>query len=71
MIYEEYYTRVMSLVPEAIVSDEFFARNRTLIEAIIFDYYRLDEQQYEEFDPETAAENINLFFTNIKNFGLR
>lgn len=70
MNYEEYYTRVMSLVPETIISDDFFGRNRGFIESLIFDYYRIDEN-YDDFDPEEVADHLNLFFSNLKNFGLR
>lgn len=70
MIHEEYYTRVMSLIPETIISDEFFGRNQGFIEAIIFDYFRIDER-YDDFDPEQTADHLILFFSNLKNFGLR
>lgn len=70
MNYEEYYTRVMGAVPETVVSDDFFSRNKQFIEAIIFEYHRVDEQ-YDDFDPEAVSDNIIIFFSNLKHFGLR
>lgn len=70
MVYEEFYTACMSGIPENIISDEQFSKNKELIESVIYEYYRIDST-YEDYSPENAAENIMLFFSAISNFGYR
>jgi hypothetical protein len=70
MVYEEYYTACMSRVPQAVISDEQFSKNKELIENIIYEYYRIDSS-FDEYEPEQAAENLIIFFSAISNFGYR
>jgi hypothetical protein len=60
----------MSAIPENVISDEQFSKNKQLIESIIYEYYRIDSG-YEDYSPEDAAENIMIFFSALSSFGLR
>jgi len=68
--FAEYFKAVWDNIPEYIVSDELYDKNKDLIDSITFDFFR----QYENNNfptPSIAVGLIETFFANILKFGYR
>lgn len=66
----EYWAKIFNEFPESIVSNEFYDRNKDLLEQISDDFCDMDDRT-EDFPPAKAKKVLEIVFSNIQKFGYR
>lgn len=70
MEYEDYRLDLWIDMPKDIISDEYYTRNRELMDRITYDMYRL-HSNLGSFPPKIARAVMGSVFGSIKDIGLR
>lgn len=70
MNYEDYFVECWNSISDTVVSDEYYARNETLMNSITEDFYYIHDKSG-RFPPEVAKSVIIAIFSNISNIGVR
>lgn len=70
MDFEVYNIEVWRDMPRDIISDEYYDRNRELLDRVTYDVYRLD-QRLGSLPPNIARVVIGSIFGAVKDIGIR
>lgn len=71
MEFEEYFFNVWNTFPDSVISDEYYAKNQELLEAITYEFFEYNENSRGGLCPELASSVLQKMFSNVLNFGIR
>lgn len=70
MNYEEYYHECWSNVPASIVTDEYYEKNLSLLQAMTYDFYMYNDATG-SLPPVMSSFLLQRVFSNMLSFGVR
>lgn len=70
--FDEYLYEVLTSVPESVMPDDYFFRNKDMIEEVVFGLYRLYDQEEERQTTTRKATSILIVILNsLRTNGVR
>lgn len=70
MEYEEYFYDCWNYMPESIITDEYYDKNKELFDAITYDFYKYNESSG-AISPQMACTLLQRVFSNMLLYGIR